>query len=54
MTNVLKLDQIWQFQNKDGKNTKFLVHIFSLFFPQSLGPLIPPPQKKFDAGPAIF
>ena len=51
MINVLKLDQIWQFQHKNGKKTPC---IFFTFLPPPpsflLLPFATPPQKKFDAG----
>ena len=59
ITNVLKLDQIWQFQHKDAKNSKFVVgtfhtHLFQFLPAKMFSPPFPPPPLIMLVQPLII
>ena len=51
--NLLKLDQIWRFQYKNGNNINFFVH-FTFPFTIFSCPPLPLPKKKLMLVPSLF
>ena len=55
MTNVLKFDQIWFFQHKNGKNIKFLHTLHALFhFPTKTSCPLPHPPPQMMLVPQLW